>query len=403
VESPLFWLAAASLTAWLYLAFFHGRFWRGDQRLESAGQRPPERSEWPGVVAVVPARNEADVIGRSLPSLLDQDYPGPFAVVLVDDQSEDGTGDAALQLADRHPHGERLALERTEEVPPGWVGKMWAVHTGVRAAQRRWPEAEYLLLTDADVEHGPGNLRRLVGRAEAAQLDLVSLMVLLHCRSGWERLLIPAFVYFFQKLYPFPRINDPRARTAGAAGGCMLLRAEALERAGGIAAVRGEIIDDCALGAALKRGGRIWVGLSDTERSLRPYRRLSDIWAMVARSAYTQLRYSSLLLLGTVLGLGLVYLVPPLLVLGWPLHGQAAAAAPAAAAWLVMAWTFQPTLRAYRLPGAYGFALPAAGLLYLCMTVDSARRHWRGAGGQWKGRVGAGNADAASAPGRTAS
>ncbi len=381
-------IAATSLLAWLYLTFFHGRFWRGDQRLGDAAPPPPR---WPAVAVVVPARNEADVVERSLASLLAQDYPGPFEIVLVDDAGDDGTGCAARRLAASHARGALLTVEPTAPRPPGWVGKMWAVHTGTELAAKRMPEAAYLLLTDADVVHSPGNLRRLVAKAEAERLDLVSLMVLLHCERGWERLLIPAFVYFFQKLYPFPRVNDPSSRTAGAAGGCMLVRAPALERADGVAAVRGEIIDDCALGGALKRHGPIWLGLTSTERSVRPYRGLGDIWDMVARSAYTQLGCSPWLLAGTVLGLALVYLVPPLAVLGWPLHGDTAAALLGTFAWLLMAITFAPTLRLYRRSRLLAPALPLAGLLYLAMTLDSARRHLRGQGASWKGRVGAGN------------
>jgi len=365
-------VAAAALLAWLYLAFLHGRFWRADQRMEGYADSLPRReADWPAVVAVVPARNEADGIERALRSLLGQDYPGALAVLLVDDQSEDSTADIARDLADRHPQAERLGVLRCGTMPEGWVGKMWAVHTGVAAAAERFPRAKYLLLTDADVEHERGSLRRLVCKAENEGFDLVSLMVRLHCRSAWERLLIPAFVYFFQKLYPFARINDPASRTAGAAGGCMLLRAEALAAAGGIEAIRGAIIDDCALGKALKRRGRIWVGLGSMEYSFRPYRGLSDIWDMVARSAYTQLHHS-------------------------PLHGDYLASTLALAAWLVMAWTYLPTLRDYGLSPLYAFLLPISGLLYLLMTLDSARRHRAGHGAHWKGRAGAGNAGTGS-------
>ena len=233
--------------------------------------------------------------------------------MLVDDESSDGTGDAARAVARDHPDGARLEVVRTPPRPPGWVGKMWAVESGVRAASA--PAApEYWLLTDADVEHGPDNLRRLVAKAESERLDLVSLMVLLHAGSGWDGLLVPAFVYFFQKLYPFRRVNDPRSRTAGAAGGCVLVRRDALARAGGIEALRGEVIDDCALGRAVKRGGPIWLGLSETERSIRPYQGIADVWNMVARSAFTQLRHSRWIVAGTLLGLALLYLVPPLTV-----------------------------------------------------------------------------------------
>ena len=376
-------LGIASLLAWLYLTFFHGGFWRADQRLDGRASL----EEWPAVTAVVPARNEADVIARSVDSLLGQDYPGSFAVVLVDDHSDDGTAEKAESLAADHALGSRLTVEQAAQLPAGWTGKMWAVQTGVEAAAQRVPEANYLLLTDADVVHSASNLRRLVAKAEAEGLDLVSLMVRLHCRRGWERLLIPAFVYFFQQLYPFPWVNAPSARTAGAAGGCMLVRRAALEQVGGIEAIRGEVIDDCALGKRLKRHGPIWLGLSDSERSVRPYPGLTDIWSMVARTAFTQLRFSTLLLVGTVVALTWVYLVPPLLALGWPLHGDAAAALAGATAWLLMAQTFRPTLRLYRRSPFLSLALPLAGLLYLGMTLDSALRHWRGQGARWKGRT----------------
>lgn len=373
-------VAGTSLLAWLYLALLHGGYWRCDQRLPFAEDL---QDDWPSVAAVVPARNEADVIERSLASLLDQDYPGPFSVVLVDDSSDDGTARRAAGLAADHPRGSRLEVVAAGDLPPGWIGKMWAAHSGVEAAS---PAARYLLLTDADVAHDPANLRRLVLQAEAGSLDLVSLMVRLHCRRGWERLLIPAFVYFFQQLYPFPRVNDPKARTAGAAGGCMLVRRSALERAGGIAAIRGEVIDDCALGRRLKRHGPIWLGLTECDHSVRPYDGPGDIWKMVARTAYTQLHHSPWLLVSTVAGLALVYLAPPLLVLGFPVHGSVAAGGLGAAAWTLMAGTFLPTLRLYRRSPVLAPALPLAGLLYLGMTLDSAWRHWRGGGVAWKGR-----------------
>ncbi|MBW2272389.1 MAG: glycosyltransferase [Deltaproteobacteria bacterium] len=415
MDSPLSIIAGVSLLAWLYLAFLHGGFWRADQRMDGyADSLPRSAADWPGVVAVVPARNEAEGIERALRSLLGQDYPGAFALLLVDDQSEDATAEIARELAARHPHGERLEVLRSLDMPEGWVGKMWAVHTGVEAAAERFPEASLLLLTDADVEHDRGSLRRLVCKAENEGFDLVSLMVRLHCRSAWERLLIPAFVYFFQKLYPFARINDPASRTAGAAGGCMLVRREALEAAGGIEAIRDAIIDDCALGKALKQPsgdrrespanttcsprGRVWVGLGATEHSFRPYRGLADIWDMVARSAYTQLRYSPLLLAGTVLGLALLYLVPPLLAIACPLHGDPLASSLALATWLLMAWTYLPTLRDYGLSPLYAFLLPLSGTLYLLMTLDSARRHRAGRGAHWKGRAGAGHVAAAMRP-----
>jgi len=383
--SPLEAAAALSLAGWLYLVFGHGRFWLCDQRLDG---RAPAPARWPRVVAVVPARDEADVLEATLGSLLEQDYPGELSIVLVDDESGDGTPAVAEGLARSHPAGARLRVVRTPPRPPGWVGKMWAVETGVRAAAECAPE--HWLLTDADVWHGPDNLRRLVAKAEADRLDLVSLMVLLHAGRGWDGLLIPAFVYFYQQLYPFPRVNDPRARTAGAAGGCVLVRHGALARAGGIEALRGEVIDDCALGRAVKRGGPIWLGLSDRERSIRPYRGIGDVWHMVARSAFTQLRHSHVLLAGTVLGLALLHLLPPIAVLAWPLHGSAPTAALGAAAWALAAASFAPTLALYGRSPAWGFALPLAGALYTGMTVDSARRHASRRGAVWKGRAGAG-------------
>jgi len=379
-------LAAVSLAAWLYLILAHGRYWRCDQRLTG---HEPAPSRWPSVTAVVPARDEATLLPATLRSLLDQDYPGVFRIVLADDESSDGSGDVARRLAREHPNGARLSVTRTPQRPGGWVGKMWAVETGVRAAGET-AAPEYWLLTDADVEHGPGSVRRLVAKAEADRLDLVSQMVLLHAGSSWDGLLVPAFVYFFQKLYPFARINDPRSRTAGAAGGCVLVRSDALARAGGIEALRGEVIDDCALGRAVKRGGPIWLGLSTTERSIRPYQGISDVWNMVARSAFTQLRHSWWILAGTVLGLALVYLVPPLTVFAWPLHHSAAATALAAAAWILQALSFAPTLALYGRPARWGFALPVAAALYGAMTIDSARRHYRRQGALWKGRAGAG-------------
>jgi len=376
-------LAALSLAIWIYLVLFHGRFWRADQRL-GAAEAPA--AGWPAVVAVVPARNEADVIATSIGSLLGQDYPGRFRVVLVDDSSEDGTGDAARALAATHDQGARLTVVQGTSLPPGWVGKMWAVHNGVAKADQIDAEAPYLWLTDADIAHGPGVLRALVAKAEGGRLDLVSLMALLHCRRPWERLLIPAFVYFFQKLYPFPRVNDPADRLAGAAGGCMLVRRAALKEAGGIEAIRDAVIDDCALGRALKANGPIWLGLAEDTRSIRPYDGLKDIWRMVARSAYDQLGYSPLALAGTVAGMALVYLVPPLVALLTPWHGDVPAGIMAALAWLLMAWSFRPTLALYGRP-APAALLPLAGLLYNLMTLDSALAYYRGRGAYWKGRA----------------
>ncbi|HKC50028.1 MAG TPA: glycosyltransferase [Myxococcota bacterium] len=384
----MFELAAAlSLAAWLYLVFAHGRFWLADQRLDG---REPAPALWPDVVAVVPARDEADLVPRTVRALLDQEYAGRLRIVLVDDESADGTADAARDTAKGHPRGARLEVVRAAERPAGWVGKMWAVESGLRAAERAGAAPAWWWLSDADVLHAPDSLARLVAKGCAEKLDLVSLMVKLDRGRGWNALLVPAFVYFFQLLYPFPRVNDPSSRVAGAAGGCMLVRADALARAGGIESLRGEVIDDCALGRALKRGGKIWLGLADRETSIRPYEGIADVWNMVARSAYTQLDHSPALVAGTLAGLAVLYLVPPLSVLAWLLGADSSPAAFGAAAWALQAASFVPTLTLYGRSPWLALALPAAGLLYAAMTLDSARRHWRNEGATWKGRAGAG-------------
>ena len=360
--------AAIAVAAWVYLLFFRAAFWRADQRLEGDAAEP---ADWPAVVAVIPARNEAATIGRSVASLLGQDYPGAFSLVVVDDDSDDGTALAAGTA-------ERLSVISGKPLETGWTGKLWAVGQGISYAKETCPEAAFVLLTDADIEHAPHTLRRLVAKAEEGGLDLVSLMVRLRCESFWERLLIPAFVFFFQKLYPFRSVNDPRKATAAAAGGCMLVRWRALERCGGVAAIRHRIIDDCALAAALKPGGAIWLGLGEDIHSLRPYRRLGDVWSMVARSAYEQLGRSPLLLAGTVAGMAVIYLVPLVALVAGEIMGLAA--------WLLMAIAYWPTLRLYRQPAWKCLLLPLAALLYTLMTVDSARWHYLGRGGAWKGR-----------------
>ncbi len=386
---PLTVAAALALIIWLYLVLFHGWFWRCDQRLDQ--DNGPAPNLWPAVVAVVPARNEESVIGASLSTLLAQDYPGRFRVVLVDDHSEDATRAIAEGLTDQ---AGRLAVASARPLPIGWSGKLWAVSEGVARAAVLAPEARYLLLTDADIGHDPGSLRRLVAKAEANHLDLVSLMVLLDHRGFWAGLLIPAFVFFFQKLYPFRWVNDPSHRMAAAAGGCILVRHDSLAAIGGIARIRGALIDDCTLGAAIKAGaggrrGRLWLGLTSRLVSLRPYSRFGEIWAMVVRSAYTQLNHSPLMLAGALLGMVVTYLMAPAIVLSapWRPASEALATGLALGAWMLMAAAYLPTLRLYRKPLVAALLLPLVGLLYSCMTFASAVRHWRGRGGQWKGRV----------------
>jgi hopene-associated glycosyltransferase HpnB len=363
-------IGGAALIVWLGLVFGHGGFWRTRERDTAAC---PEPALWPEIVAVVPARNEAEVIARSIGSLLAQDYPGPFRIILVDDGSSDGTAAIARATGDA-----RLTILSGAALPAEWTGKLWAVSQGVAEAG----SPSYLWLTDADIEHAPDTLRTLAARAEAKGLTLVSLMAKLRCDSVAERALVPAFVFFFQMLYPFARVNR-QGGIGAAAGGCMLVRADALARAGGIAAIRGALIDDCAFGALMKRHGRIWIGLTDRSRSIRPYPRFGDIAAMIARSAYAQLHYSPLLLVGTLAGLGLVYAAPPLLALF--AHGYARAAG--IGAWILMALSFQPMLHFYRRSPLWGIALPGIAAFYAGCTLLSAWAYRQGRGGMWKGRA----------------
>ncbi|QDL74461.1 glycosyltransferase [Streptomyces malaysiensis subsp. malaysiensis] len=394
--SALMWIAAGSLAAWLWLLLGQGFFWRTDVRLPRTGpdgSGPPEPAGWPSVAVVVPARDESAVLPASLPSLLAQDYPGPAEIFLIDDGSSDGTGKLARQLADEYG-GLPLTVDSPGEPGPGWTGKLWAVRHGMALATTRLAAdreddggVDYLLLTDADIAHEPDSLRELVRAAEANGLDLVSQMARLRVATYWERLIVPAFVYFFAQLYPFRWVNRPRGRTAAAAGGCVLLRREAAERAGVPEAIRQSVIDDVALARVVKRsGGRIWLGLADRVDSVRPYPRLGELWRMVSRSAYTQLRHNPLLLLVTVAGLAVVYLVPPAAVAAGALTGRPAPLAMGAAAWALMAGTYIPMLRYYRQTLWLAPLLPLTALLYLLMTVDSAMRHHLGQGAAWKGR-----------------
>ena len=373
-------IAMAALGVWIYLLLARGGFWLARER-DDRGQ-PPAPAAWPAVTAVVPARDEADVIARSIGSLLAQDYPGELRVILVDDQSTDGTAEAALAAGRSLRAESRLEVIRGAPLPSGWTGKLWAVSQGVeRAITIQAPT--YVWLTDADIGHAPDGLRQLVARAERGGLTLTALMVRLHCATWPERLLIPAFVFFFQMLFPFAQVNDPRRKLAAGAGGCMLVRREALERAGGIASVRTEIIDDCALARKLKAQGPIWLGLATRAESLRPYVSVGEIGRMISRSAYAQLGYSPLMLTGTLLGMALTYLAPPLLAV----FARGPAQAMGALAWLLMAISFQPMLALYRRSRLWGFALPAIGALYGLFTVQSALDVWRGKGGMWKGRA----------------
>ncbi|MEX0695348.1 MAG: glycosyltransferase [Rhodospirillales bacterium] len=373
-------LATLSLLIWLWLCLFHGKFWQSDQVLNI---NPVKIDKVPSVACVIPARDEAESIARTVRSLLDQDYPLGFRIIVVDDNSTDGTADAARSAARTKAEEKRLSIITGAPLADGWVGKMWAVSQGVAAAGK----TDYLLLTDADIVHAPDNVSQLVTRAEAGHLGLVSLMVKLRCVSAWEKFLIPAFIYFFQKLYPFARVNDPATRIAAAAGGCMLVHTETLQKAGGIEAIRDRIIDDCALARLIKPHRPIWLGLAEDTQSLRAYSTLLPIWAMVARTAYVQLNHNPLLLIGTVIGMAILYLLPPVALLTGFLSGNTTLMLLGGVIWLVIAWTYMPTLDLYRANAAWALSMPFAGILYALMTIDSARRHYAGRGGAWKGRT----------------
>ncbi len=355
------------LLAWIYLACWHGRFWQ-----DGAMLAPTRPLHAPPVAVVVPARDEADLIARSISSLIAQDYPGPLRIVLVDDGSADATAAIARDLPGA---AERLTVIAGAPRPAGWAGKLWAVQQGVAAT-----DAELLLLTDADIVHAPTHVATLVAEIERSGVDMVSEMVALNCESFAERALVPAFVYFFAMLYPFAQVNDPLRATAAAAGGTVLIRRRALDRIGGIEAIRGALIDDVALARAVKRGGRIWIGHSALARSVRLYPQFSDIWRMVTRSAYVQLRYSPLLLTLTTLGMFLLFVTPPYATL---VHHNWLGLA----AWVLMGATFLPTLRRFRLSLAWAPLLPVIALFYMAATIGSAIDHYRGRGVVWKRRA----------------
>jgi hopene-associated glycosyltransferase HpnB len=377
-------LTLLSLVIWLFLLLFWGQFWRVDQQLET--DKDIDNNTLPTVCVLIPARNEADVIPFSLRSLLLQDYPGNFTIFLVDDQSSDGTAHIAQGVAYALDKTPQLQIVTSTSLPPGWTGKLWAMEQGLQIASTLTPD--YFLLTDADIEHDPSNLRRLVAKAEAQKLDLVSIMVRLRCQSFWEQLLIPAFVFFFQKLYPFSWVNNPKKATAAAAGGCILIHSEALNRIGGLQIIRQALIDDCSLAKAVKSThGKIWLGLSTLTYSLRPYDSLKTIWDMVARSAYTQLNYSPFLLIGSLLGMTLVYLLPPIAIIFGLVLGNWIITLISFIGYLLMTFAYFPIIRFYKCSPVFAFSLPIIAFLYTSMTIDSALQHWQGRGGAWKGRV----------------
>ena len=371
-------LAAIPLAIWIYLLLARGSFWRlSEDKIESR-----RLENWPRVVAVVPARNEAPTISQAVSSLAKQDYPGEFSIVVVDDHSDDGTAALARQAAEASGAAQRVTVHAAAPLAPGWTGKLWALHEGMQVAASQ--SAEFFWFTDADIEHAPDTLRRLVFRAEKNSLDLTSLMVLLQAKTFAERLLIPPFLYFFLMLYPPRWIADPNASTAGAAGGCILLRRNVLAPIGGIASIRGEVIDDCALARAVKKsGGRIWMGLTRTSVSLRSYGTFAEIRDMIARTAFTQLRHSFVLLIAALTGLFATYLLAWILFFAYP--GEAWLLVDTAIA--LMTATFLLTVRFYNLSPVWALTLPAAAVFYGYATFLSALRYWLGRGGQWKGRA----------------
>ncbi|HUY69395.1 MAG TPA: glycosyltransferase [Alphaproteobacteria bacterium] len=372
-------LSALSLAGWLYLTFAHGKFW---QPLFAPPANDP--AAWPSVDIIVPARDEAASLPRSLPSLLEQDYKGAWRIILVDDHSSDGTGDVARKLAAAAGQSERLTVIAAPDLKEGWSGKVAAMDSGV--AQSR---ADFILFADADIRHAPRSLTGLVAGAEARKLDLASRMVTLHCASLAEKFLIPAFVFFFAMLYPFARANDPDSGVAAAAGGAMLVRRTALDNIGGLARIKSKLIDDCALARVIKDSGggretpgRIELALIREIESLRVYPAFGDVRRMIARTAFTQLCHSPLYLAGTLLGMGLMFLLP----MSMAMFGSSAAAWIGATAWFVMGILYMPMVIFYRLSPLWAFTLPAAALFYMGATIDSARLYWQGKGGQWKGR-----------------
>jgi hopene-associated glycosyltransferase HpnB len=402
-------IAAVSLlplAIWAYLLFGRGWFWlcrerddsvaalaeRGDAVNDRVYKVDSPKSQfalskeppaWPNVVAVIPARDEADMIALSVGSLLRQDYPGAFSVVVVDDQSTDGTAAAASAAASEAQASDRLQVVAGNGPPPGWTGKLSAMRQGLAEVEAGAVKPEFVLFTDADIAYAPHVLSRLVAIARGNNSVLTSLMVKLRCESAAELWLAPAFVFFFQMLYPFAWVNDPRRATAAAAGGSMLVRREALHAAGGLEAVRGALIDDCALGALMKGQGPIWLGLTEDVHSLRAYPFLTDFGRMVSRSAFAELRYSPLRLVGAIGGMALVYVAPPL----FAIFARGSAQVAGVLAWAMMALSLMPTLRLYGRPLVGGLALPAIAAAYVAFTFDSALQYWRGRGGYWKGRI----------------
>lgn len=372
-------LSIVAVGIWTYLLLFRGFFWRESPKAATEAGL----AAWPEIVVVTPARNEADVVGQSMAALLAQDYPGTIQIVLVDDDSTDGTAEAAERVAAKSSTGHMLSVVKNGVLAPGWTGKLWAVHRGLAEAESLAPSAKYVLLTDADILHERTSLRQLVIRAEQGGFKLVSLMARLRTGTLAERALIPAYIFYFQKLYPFSWVNDPKHRMAGAAGGCMLVERAALNAIGGIGAIRDQLIDDCALGQAIKTQAPIWLGLADGVASLRGYPRWADVWMLIARSAFTQLGFSAAMLVVATAMMLATYVLPPALFC----FAEGQARLLGIMAFVMMVFAYQPTLRYHRLSPLWALALPLIAIFYTAATIDSALRYWSGRGGQWKGRL----------------
>lgn len=367
-----------TLSIWLYLLTARGGYWR-----TNTAPLPPPPEQWPDITVIIPARNEEAVIGSTITSLLNQEYAGNVQIILVDDHSSDGTQNIARQAAQHCQQNENLTILGAPPLPHDWSGKVWAMQQGYLHAIEKEHHTPYLFFTDADIDHGPHTLQSLVQRAEGEQLDLVSLMVLLQNKTFSEKSMIPAFVYFFKMLYPFAWINKPGHPLAGAAGGAMLIRNKALQAVNGLQCIQDALIDDCSLGRALKANGKIWLGLTQNSLSTRGYEKMSEIWMMITRSAYTQLNYKPWMLVGSLVGLTFTFLMP--VVLSFSSHPITQTLG--IASWLCMSASYLPMLRYYRQSILWAPSLPITALIYMGATFDSARRYYAGKGGQWKGRV----------------
>ncbi|MGB3509394.1 MAG: glycosyltransferase [Microcoleaceae cyanobacterium] len=380
-----------NLMIWIYLLIFRGKFWLPSQQLLSTSETEITQIQYfPSIYVIIPARNEAKLLQGTLKSLLSQDYSGNLKIILIDDHSTDNTTNVARMIAQQNNNFTKLEIISAQDLPDGWTGKIWAISEGINHAKKQIPAPDYFLFTDADIEHSSTNISQLVLKAEEENLALVSLMVKLQCETLAEELMIPAFVFFFQKLYPFKWVNNPQKSTAAAAGGCILIRQQVLDEIGGIEVIKNALIDDCALAKAVQKKStnqKIWLGLTSETKSRRTYADLASIWNMVARTAFTQLNYSPLLLVGTVVGMTLVYLAPSLVIILGVIFGYWELVLIALLARLLMYLTYLPTIKFYQSSSRYALSLPAVAFLYTLMTIDSAWRHWQGRGGNWKGRV----------------